>query len=532
MKLINLAKKTYRKIFPAPHIKNKMLYYKYLSLPIKENVIMYEAFGGLGILDNPRAIFKALLENEDFKNYIHVWSIKDDSIMENNLNEFAFMDNVIIVDRDSKEYYLYLATAKYLFNNSTFDYYFVRRKEQIYTNTWHGVPTKHMGYEHTIERVENSRGPVRNFLSANYLISANSFVRETMFENAYLLKNVFEGEYIEQGHPRTDAILNTSHEYLCEKLAAEGLNTTKKIILYAPTWKGKLYNSLEYDIDEYKNIINKIKCSIDTNEYEVYLRVHYFIYKELKKDDDLSRILVPFTIDTNELLSGVDILISDYSSIFFDFLVTNRPVLFYVPDLNEYINNRGLYIPIEDLPGPVSDDLDIICNAISQIDKVNDYYKEKYDAILNWCCPKDDGFVCSRIIKRIFCNNNELVCNHLDKEKILIFVDASKKLGKQLSRLKVQVDNADFSKYDITILTPVFGDGFVKEFWNKFNKNVRIITWKQLPYKAKFSPEFFEREVSRCISFTHFNKVYFIGEQSEYFNEFFNAINCNDKYML
>ncbi|MGN0383987.1 MAG: CDP-glycerol glycerophosphotransferase family protein [Eubacterium sp.] len=533
MKLISLAKQVYRKVFPSPAIKNKKLYYKYLDMPIRENVILYEAFGGLGILDNPRAIFKALLDDDRFDNYTHVWSIKDDSIMENNISEFSFMDNVIIVDRDSKDFYMYLATAKYIFNNSGFDYYFIRRPEQIYTNTWHGIPTKYMGYEHSAERVENSRGPVRNFLSANYLISANSFMTETMYQKAYMMHDIFEGEYIEQGHPRCDAVINTNSDYIMDKLSDEGIHPSRKIILYAPTWKGRLYNQLEYNIDEYKNIINFIRSNIDTDEYEVYLRVHYFIYKELKNDEELSKILIPFTIDTNEFLSIVDILISDYSSIFFDFLVTGRPVLFYVPDLNEYVNERGLYIPIEDLPGPVSDNLSIICNGINQIEQVKEYYKDKYDSMTEWCCPQDDGNASKHIINRIFNDTDNLsVWNQSDKEHILIFIDASQKIGKTLTRLKAQIDNTDYKHYDITILTPVFKDGFVKQFWNKFNPNVRIIIWKPLPYEVKLTSDFFDKEVTRCISYTHFDKVYFIGEKTEYFTGFFNAIKCKDKYFL
>ena len=103
--------------------------------------------------------------------------------------------------------------------------------------------------------------------------------------------------------------------------------------MYAPTWKGNLYNQLEYDVEEFKNTVKKFSENIDQSKYRIYLRVHYFLYKILAEDSELKDILIPFTIDTNELLSVVDILISDYSSIFFDFLITGRPIVFYVPDL-------------------------------------------------------------------------------------------------------------------------------------------------------------------------------------------------------
>ena len=169
--------------------KGKKKYCSFLNAPIKDTYIFYEAFAGLGILDNPRALFKAILSDPDFSNFTHVWSVDNLELAKENIEEFSSLTNVIIVKRESSEYYQYLATCKYLINNSTFGYYFVKRPEQIYINTWHGVPTKYMGYEHTIERVENARGPARNYLSADYLISANSFMTEVMYKRAYKLNN-------------------------------------------------------------------------------------------------------------------------------------------------------------------------------------------------------------------------------------------------------------------------------------------------------------------------------------------------------
>lgn len=176
-----------------------------------------------------------------------------------------------------------------------------------------------MGYEHTVERVENARGPARNFLGADYLISANKFMTEVMYKRAYKLDGLYEGTTLEIGYPRSDLLINADIKKVKQKLEDIGIKTDKKIILYAPTWKGNLYNQLEYDVEEFKNTVKKFSENIDQSKYRIYLRVHYFLYKILAEDSELKDILIPFTIDTNELLSVVDILISDYSSIFFDF---------------------------------------------------------------------------------------------------------------------------------------------------------------------------------------------------------------------
>ena len=159
-----------------------------------------------------------------------------------------------------------------------------------------------------------------------------------------------EGTTLEIGYPRSDLLINADIKKVKQKLEDIGIKTDKKIILYAPTWTGNLYNQLEYDVEEFKNTVKKFSENIDQSKYRIYLRVHYFLYKILAEDSELKDILIPFTIDTNELLSVVDILISDYSSIFFDFLITGRPIVFYVPDLKEYESGRGLYVPVNTLP--------------------------------------------------------------------------------------------------------------------------------------------------------------------------------------
>lgn len=140
------------------------------------------------------------------------------------------------------------------------------------------------------------------------------------------------GKILELGHPRSDAIINPNTLDVHRKLNTAGIHTDKKIILYAPTWKGTLYNNLDYNVEDFKKTVAKLSENIDTEHYRIYLRVHYFLYKILANDPELRPMLIPFTIDTNELLSVVDVLISDYSSIFFDFLATKKPILFYVPD--------------------------------------------------------------------------------------------------------------------------------------------------------------------------------------------------------
>ena len=90
-------------------------------------------------------------------------------------------------------------------------------------------------------------------------------------------------------------------------------------------------------------------------------------------------------------MSITDILISDYSSIFFDFLASDKPVLFYIPDLEEYKNYRGLYMEPDKLPGPALTSVKEIGNSINSLGEVINKYKDSYSQAKNFACPYDDG---------------------------------------------------------------------------------------------------------------------------------------------
>ena len=495
-------KRTVKKIVQPFRIsekdKGKLLYNKFLSMPVNDKFIFYEAFAGLGILDNPRAIFKYLLNQEDFKSYTHIWSVENPELAADNISEFSSLDNVIIVKRESEDYYKYLATSKYLINNSTFGYYFEKRNSQVYINTWHGVPTKYMGYEHTAERVENARGPARNFLLADYLVSANQFMTEVMYKRAYKLDGLFQGKILELGHPRSDAIINPNTLDVHRKLNTAGIHTDKKIILYAPTWKGTLYNNLDYNVEDFKKTVAKLSENIDTEHYRIYLRVHYFLYKILANDPELRPMLIPFTIDTNELLSVVDVLISDYSSIFFDFLATKKPILFYVPDLEEYQSGRGLYVPVSRLPGYVSSNINDISITLGNI-----------------CTSELEG------------NGVYSVINGLEahKEKILICVNTNYNDMTFYENLRKKLESYEYRTTDVTILTTSFTDTKYKVYFNNnIPKEVRVLVWYALPYVTKYNQKFFKREIKRSLGNVRFDEVLMEGTLTEYWAEFGNAI--------
>ena len=228
VKLNRGFKKFAQKFRMSKDDKIKFQYHNYLSLPIKDNYIFYEAFLGLGILDSPRALFNYLLDSKDASQYTHVWAVADIEKTGDNLKEYSEYSNVIIVQKGSDDYYKYLATCKYLITNSYFDYFFEKRVDQVYINTCCGIPFMHVGYDNHSQPVENSKDLVRNFLMADYLLSANRFMTDTLYKHAFMLEGIFQGKILELGYPRIDTILNSNTAVVYKRLENCGFDTNIK----------------------------------------------------------------------------------------------------------------------------------------------------------------------------------------------------------------------------------------------------------------------------------------------------------------
>ena len=201
-------------------------------------------------------------------------------------------------------------------------------KQKIYINTWHGTPLKTLG--------KDMEGPIgqhkniqRNFLHSDYILSPNKFTSEKLIDS-HDLEGLYNGEIIEEGYPRMDLTFNTDKEELRKTLEnIIELDPHKKIILYAPTWRGEV-GSVSNINEELFNHISALNEKIP-DDYQLILKVHTLLFKYIKHDEQLMNKCIPDCIDTNELLSLVDILITDYSSIFFDYMATNKPIsVFYV----------------------------------------------------------------------------------------------------------------------------------------------------------------------------------------------------------
>ena len=428
--------------------------------PIVAGSVLYESFSGNGMLDNPEAVFRALLDAPDLAHLTHIWALSDLRRYRAAVDEFADDPRVSFVRYGSAAYYRALATSQYLVNNATFPPDFGKRPGQVYLNTWHGTPLKRMGYD-IDDGALATANILRNFVQADYLLSANPFMTEQMYETGYKLAGVYRGTIIEEGYPRIDRqfLDDAGREAVRARLTASGLPLgDRRIILFAPTWKGETFGSPTDDLDALLAHIATFEKHLDTSCYTVLLKTHQTVHALAAGRPELKRLLVPNEIPTNQVLGATDILITDYSSIFFDFLQTGRPILFFTPDLEQYAGTRGLYFEPDEWPGPVHPSAEGLGQELAAITQSGDALpaesRDRYLAMQQRFTPYEDGGATGRVVDIVFrgIRDDFRLRTGIDddgRRKILLYLGGMRPNGITTSALNL-LNNIDHAKYDVS----------------------------------------------------------------------------------
>lgn len=406
--LVNLAKKnkTLRIFFRNTlNLKNKLKYSYYKTkYKMDDKTILFEAFGGRNYTCSPKAIYEKMLTMKEFKDYTFVWSFIDPS-----KHEVKKDKRLKIIKSKSKEYYKYISISKYWIVNSIIEEGITKKKDQVYVQCWHGTPLKRLRYDivvngASLNSVEEIRK--RNDIDAkkfDYFISPSKYCTEK-FTSAFNLKALGkENIIIEEGYPRNDFLFNKTKKDIDAIKKKLGLPLDKKVIFYLPTFRDNQHTSgvgytykLGIDFDSLKKKFSK--------EYVILFSPHYFIENSI----DLTKYKgfiynVARYDEINELYLVSDIIMTDYSSVFFDYANLKRPMLFYMYDIDDYKGNlRDFYISLDELPGPIAKTQDELENNLKNIDKEFKKNKEKYEKFNEKYNYLDDGNASERVIKVIF----------------------------------------------------------------------------------------------------------------------------------
>lgn len=355
-------------------------------LPIDKKLIIFESFLGRQYSDNPKAIYEYIKVNHP--EYRCVWSVD-----KNDLYKFE-NKGLSIIKKGTIKWFFQMARAKYWVSNSRIPLWVSKPKKNIYIQTWHGTPLKKLALD-----MDMTNSPFKNphlyksdFIKEtkrwDYLISPNEYSSE-IFKRCFDFKN----EMIESGYPRNDYLINNNTEDKKRAIKKDlGLPLDKKIIMYAPTWRDAFTFNLPLSITNLKKALG--------DDYYVIFRLHYLVKhtSELVGHDDFIKNVTTYN-DISDLYLISDILITDYSSVFFDFGVLQRPMVFHCYDLELYKNDlRGFYFDFEnEAPGPIVQTTDELIQAVKNIE--NNYppkdFVDKFSSL-------EDGEATKRVVERIF----------------------------------------------------------------------------------------------------------------------------------
>lgn len=428
-------------------------------LPVQPHVVLYEAYGGRGVLCHPEAIFRELLEAEDLQHLHHVWVLQDLSSSPA-VEEFRDDPRVTFIRYGSVAYTRALATAGFLINNATFRPNFAKRDEQVYLNTWHGTPLKRMGYDEPGE-TRATRNVVRNFLMCDFLLSSSEYMTRQMYETAYNLINIYPGRIIEEGGPRTDrqVLTEDGRRAVRSRLRGAGVSVgdDERLVLYAPTWRGSSFGDPVDDALELARWSEQMQQELPAG-HRVLLKVHQQVFDLASAHADLKPLLVPNDVPTNVLLGASDALVTDFSSIYFDALATELPVVFLAPDLTSYASERGLYLEVDDLPGPLVTDARAAGELLAQVGSGSDRdplvtHRDAYRSARERYASHDDGHVAARVVDVVFrsrdADHRVKEISKDGRETILVYLGGMTSNGITTAALNL-LRNIDTTRFDVT----------------------------------------------------------------------------------
>ncbi|WP_081048451.1 bifunctional glycosyltransferase/CDP-glycerol:glycerophosphate glycerophosphotransferase, partial [Mammaliicoccus sciuri] len=355
---------------------------------VDSNTIVFESFGGKNYSDSPKYIYEYMQKNYPKLNYIWVFNNPDKNVITGNAEK---------VKKGSKEYYDAYSKAKFWVSNARLPLYLNKKENQIYIQTWHGTPLKRLANDMKVVRMPGTTTAnyKKNFYAEtsrwDYLVSPNRY-STNIFKTAFWMD---EERTWEIGYPRNDVLVNRSddQEYINQIKKDLNLPEGKKVIMYAPTWRDDEFVKKGQYLFDLKINLENLQKELGEN-YVILLRMHYLIANALDLNgyEDFA-IDVSNYSDISELYLISDALITDYSSVMFDFGILKRPQYFFAYDIEKYDKGlRGFYMDyMNDLPGEIITDEFKLALELKNIDEHKEKYKDKIEKFYNKFCSLEKG---------------------------------------------------------------------------------------------------------------------------------------------
>ena len=357
--------------------------------PLDPNLAVFAAYWYRGYSCNPRAIYEQA--RELVPGMRGVWVVKPEGVAD-------LPAGVEHVTPNTREYYDLLARATYLVNNVNFPNHLVKRDGQVHVMTHHGTPLKKMGMDQAAAPVSGPRidfdAMLRRCARWDFSVSANTFstlVWERVYPTRY--------ESIESGYPRNDRLVSATADDVEAIRAKLGIQPGQTAVLYAPTHR-------EYH-SGYEPVLDLAAFAAALGDDHVVLaRSHYFYdaHPLLRRLNDEGAIRdVASYPSVEELCLAADVLVTDYSSIMFDYAVLDRPIAIHAPDWELYVASRGTYFDLlEEPPGVVARDDAELVEAFRSGAVFGDAAREDRAAFRARFCALEDGRAAERVVRRVW----------------------------------------------------------------------------------------------------------------------------------
>lgn len=315
---------------------------------VKESWILIDSKNGKDLGSNLLRITEELTHNPDYKNYrIYLSCNKDKKTEIQEMLKQYQIHGVRIIREAGMRYAHIAAMAKYLFTDTSFPLWYTKKDGQIITNTWHGTPLKMMGRD-VGNRAYDMGNVQKNHLIADYLLYPSDYMKDIMI-SAYFLDNLYQGKILCSGYPRNAVFFDKKRsKELREHLGLQN----KRLYSYMPTWRGVLKQ-----IDSGKNTdqVEYFFVQLDqmlTDDEIFFVRLHPFINNTI--DYSAYKHIKPFPkgYEPYDILNICDCMVTDYSSVMFDYANSGNKIILFVYDREVYMDERGVYVSMDTFPFP------------------------------------------------------------------------------------------------------------------------------------------------------------------------------------
>lgn len=342
------------------------------------DAVFFESFYGQNVSCNPRALDRAVARLRP--NVTRYWSVADASV--------EVPEGAIALIEGSAEWWRVRAAARLLIVNDWLRNRYRKRQHQTVLQTWHGTPLKRIALSRRGLRVRPTLATIKERSRWDIMLSQNPHSTR-IFRRAY----AFFGPIWEEGYPRDDVVLAGDAASVRARL---GIDAGKTVLLYAPTWRDDRPDEVDH--------LDAARFAAELgDDYVLLIRGHARTLQPGVDVHGTNVIDVTSYPDVSELFVVADVLITDYSSVMFDYTVTGKPVLFFTPDLEHYRDElRGFYFDLTPVaPGPIAHTAEQLLGFVRDRDAVSAQYAEKYRAWQRRFNPNDDGKAADRVVAKL-----------------------------------------------------------------------------------------------------------------------------------